>query len=143
MLRSRTLRRWIARLLLGTLLFAQFAVAAYACPLMAPASQQQYATPSAVGEAGALAATFADGKVFDAGPLDAAQPGLCMAHCQFGQQNADANSTPGVPAAMWYSAYPLKAENFIEVSRLDRPADIGFAEPTDPPHAILHCCYRI
>ena len=143
MMKSRKLRQWIARLLLGTLLFAQFAVAAYACPLMAPASQQQYGAPAAMGEASAFAAAFADSKLFDAGPLDAAQPGLCMAHGQFGQQNADANSAPGVPTAMWYAAYPLETAYPAAVSGLERPIETGFVVSKDPPHAILHCCYRI
>ncbi len=143
MLTFRKLRWWIARLLLGTLLFAQLVVAAYACPMLAPASQHPYGTPAAMGEPSSLAMTFADGKAFDAGPLDATQPGLCMAHCQFGQQNADAKSAPDVPSAVIYAAYPLKAAHPAAVSDLDRPIENGFVSPTDPPHAILHCCYRI
>jgi hypothetical protein len=143
MLMSRILRRWIARLLLGTLLFAQLAVAAYACPTFTPASQYPYGAPSAMGASDALATAFVAGEAFDGALPDAAQPGLCLAHCQSGQQNADTKSAPGVPLAMMYAAYPLEVVHPTAVSGFHRPTATGSIVPTDPPHAILHCCFRL
>jgi hypothetical protein len=143
MLMPRILRRWIARLLLGTLLFAQLAVAAYACPTVTPASQNPYGAPSAMGATNAPAIAFDAGEAFDGVLPDAVQPGLCLTHCQSGQQNADTKSAPGVPLAMMYAAYPLEVAHPTAVSGFHRPTETGLIVHSDPPHAILHCCFRL
>lgn len=129
--------------MLGTLLFAQMAVAAYACPTLTPTAQQPYGAPSTLGAPNASVTASATGEAFDGVMPDAAQPGLCVAHCQSGQQNTDTKSAPGVPLAMMYAAYPLEAAHPAAVSGIDRPTEMGVTVQTDPPHAILHCCFRL
>jgi len=143
MIKSLRLRRWIARLLLGALLFAQLAVAAYACPTLIPATPQLYEAPSAMSAPNASATGFTAGDALGGVFSDTEQPGLCLAHCQSGQQNADTKPAPGVPLAMMYAAYPLEAAHPAAVSGLDRPIETGLTLQTDPPHAILHCCFRL
>jgi hypothetical protein len=143
MLMCRRLRRWVAQLLLGTLLFAQLAVAAYACQTYTSASQHPLGAPSALGVANASATTFDAGEAFSCAMSDATQPGLCLAHCQTGQQNADAKSAPAVPVALMYAAYPLKVVHPTTVSGIHRPTESGLTVHSDPPHAILHCCFRL
>ncbi len=143
MLMSRRLRLSIARLLLGALLFAQLAVAAYACPTLTPAPQRPYGAPSAIAEPVTSATALTAGDAFDPVAPVAVQPGLCVAHCQAGQQNADTKPAPGVPLAMIYAAYPLEAAHLAAVSDFHRPSETGLTVQSDPPHAILHCCFRL
>jgi hypothetical protein len=124
-------------------LFAQLAVAAYACPTFTPASQHRFGAPSAMGMPNASATAFAGGDPFDGVLPDAAQPGLCLAHCQSGHQNADTKRAPGVPLAMMYAAYPLEVVHPAAVSGFHRPTATGLTVQTDPPHTILHCCFRL
>lgn len=139
----RALNRFIARLLVGVLLFAQFAVAAYACPGGAGAMM------AGAADAGA-AMTMADASM--AGPasekaghgaMDPVQPNLCAAHCQSGQQNAGAKAVPDLPAAAPASLYSL-VPVILPVSLQRTVAATADPPPmADPPHAILHCCFRI
>ena len=143
MLIPRNLNRFIARLLVGVLVFAQMTVAAYAC-----AGAQHTVVPGA-GASGteetmlrAAMTALCDGDIGHAA-MDPAQPNLCRAHCQSGQQNADGKPAPSLSAAIPTSLYP-RALSVL-------PADIQRASTaphdpprkSDPPHAILHCCFRI
>lgn len=78
-------RRWLPAWLVPLLLFALIATAAYACP--------QPAQPAAEG-----VAAMAEMPDCQTG-MDPAQPQLCKAHCEAGQQsvnsNAAAASVPG------------------------------------------------
>lgn len=78
-------RRWLPAWLVPVLLFAQIATAAYACP--------QAAQP--VTEAVIAKAEMPDCHV----GMDPAQPQLCKAHCEAGQQSVNSNtgavSVPG------------------------------------------------
>ena len=78
-------RRWLPGWLVAVLLVAQMVTAAYACPRAAP-------------DAAVATAAVAEMPDCHAG-MDAAQPPLCKAHCEAGQQsvnsNAGAASVPG------------------------------------------------
>lgn len=145
----RTVSRFIARLLVGVMMFAQMTVAAYAC------TGAQAAVMPGVGPSGISGISGADvtmvraamtglaAGAHDHAAIDPAQPNLCAAHCQSGQQNADGRLVASVPAAIPTSLYPRASEmllaGILRVSAAphDPPPD------ADPPHAILHCCFRI
>lgn len=75
---TRALRRHIAKLGIATLLFMQFAVAAYACPNMLGSA----ASGMAMGE---MSEAMPMG---DCGMADQAAPNLCAQHCQYDSQAA-------------------------------------------------------
>jgi hypothetical protein len=70
---SALFRRWLAGWLVLTLLFAQGATAAYACPMWQPGGPAQ-AMPDCAEMAGGTA-------------MDTAQPNLCKAHCDADKQS--------------------------------------------------------
>ncbi len=131
-MRTRALRRSICRLLVGVLLFAQVTIAAYACPAMSTAGVDQ------IEPGGAFPAMV----VVPDASQDRALPNLCTEHCRYGQA-VDLSATPAVPAALLVSLYevPLAPESAGRAQPLAARGDPSAAAP--PPHAILHCCFRI
>ena len=125
------LRRWIAQVLVGSLLFAQMAVAAHSCAIFMESAPLMHGTVSS-----------APLNTADASQLDSAQPWGCLAHCHVGQQNSDAKPTPGIPPALVPPAYPLEPISTATLARYLRPAST-VTVALGPPHTILHCCYRI
>lgn len=86
----RRRRLWLPLLVVVTLLFAQLATAAYACPRLA----------ADAGEPAVAMADMPDCSEHGAA-ADPEQPALCKAHCQAGQQSVERDSrTPDVPPAM-------------------------------------------
>lgn len=150
---TRRLRQLLCRLLVGVLLFAQLAIASYACPVRMPATAPDeaiaLADASSTGQPGKAmvdaamtADSMADSCDGMAGGQDPDSPNLCAAHCEFGQQS-DQTRTPALPAALpnsLYIAFPhLEA---VGPTRSVAGSPRLFAA-TSPPHAILHCCFRI
>ena len=156
----RRFKRLLCRLLIGILLFAQMAVAAYACPQLSPTgfgfSQPSTVSSTSYGlggpasqnsvAAGALAAPPVAGMppcCDGMGQSDPSNPNLCAGHCQFGQQS-DQTQTPTLPAALltssFYIVFPVP-ELTVSPRPIAASADIHAA--ASPPHAILHCCFRI
>lgn len=138
---SRRFLRSIAGVLIGILLFAQMAVAAYACPgLLSPVK-------SVDGNLSSITMPVASKQVANCedmavGVMDTQNANLCAEHCKVGQQS-DQASTLTVPAALLMALYfaPLVPTPMAEL----RPAA---ATPSalvaaSPPHTILHCCFRI
>ena len=132
------LKRLICRLMVGVLLFAQMAVAAYACPGgasvvsaarqtmsgdMPPACHQMMAERSGKGAGEAVS-------------------NLCVEHCRYGQQS-DQTWTPALPVAVLNSLYVVAA--IPEISRRGLLSRVPIVLPVagPPPHSILHCCFRI
>lgn len=108
------------------LLFAQWNIAAYACP-----------SPTAPGT-DAIAPVDCEGL---GGHLDEASPNLCAEHCQYGQQS-DQLRVPTVPAVSLVGLYvvPLSLK-FVDLSQPEIVSSrLLAARP--PPHTILHCCFR-
>lgn len=138
----RNLNRFIARLLIGVLVYAQVAVAAYACPVMSTGSVSGDAGHPALMGQGAASATSFDGMP-GGSRFDPSQPNLCAAHCQTGQQNVDGKPAPTVPPALLASLYPVvpaapRAQPALTRAAVDDPLPAA-----SPPLAILHCCLRI
>ena len=148
---SKSLLKAICRVLAGVVLFAQFSVATYACPglegMMAMASKAAMATPPGVDSTGA-----SDGAHASMPPgcdqMDAGPTNLCAEHCHQGQQSADTAAVPevavGVPAVLY--SLPFEPQHAPDAlgSRRSRPAfGADLAAAPEPPHAILHCVFRI
>jgi hypothetical protein len=82
---SRRHRSWLSGWLIAVLLFSQLAMAAYACPQLAPAAADaaMAAMPGCSGDMPVR--------------MDPDQPQLCKAHCEAGQVSV--NSQPAAPDA--------------------------------------------
>jgi hypothetical protein len=132
---TRNARAWLSRWLIASLLFLQLASSAYAC---------------AMSTAGAAAASMAgmpcaelmgrDGMA----AMDPDQPGLCLEHCKGGSPTLEPGSATGVvpptTALPFVAAAPAELAGMVNGWRA-RARSHGGAPP--PPHAILHCCFRI
>lgn len=125
------------------MVFAQMTVAAYACT-----GVQSVSMSGAMGSGTDLtrvdaAMTGPGDGVSGHAAMDPALPNLCAAHCQGGQQNADGKPAPSVPAAMPMSLYPsVLAPLSADIRRASTAPDDP-PPKADPPHAVLHCCFRI
>lgn len=147
---TRNFLRRVARGLVGVVLLAQMSITAYACPGISSAlqaSRQATAmgapmaepTDSAAVRMAAQAPACAD----MAGAMDPTYANLCAEHCKYGQQS-DQASTVSVPAAaLLVALYDTPA--VPELAPPPRPAAASMSAlvAASPPHAILHCVYRI
>lgn len=124
----------ICRVLVGVFLFAQLAVSGYACPDFAqPASRM--AGMQAV-ETGAMAA--------GCDQIDQKAPNLCAEHCKVGQQSHDTAPLPVVMAPALSLLYVLPGDaRAIEAAAAPHASSDPLLVATPPPHAILHCVFRI
>lgn len=127
----RTYRRLVAKLLMASLLFLQFAVAAYACPALSPASDAS------------MSVARADDMPMDGSVIgDPVQPNLCKQHCEQSNQVLDQS----LPAALAIPVLPLLAVvNSESGLRCAVSADSRefLARATAPPAAIRFCVFRI
>ena len=146
--RSRALLKAISRLLVGVVLFAQFALASYACPgLMGMRSMARDATePVVIGLAGngdSAAGPAAIQPGCDQMDPDAAN--LCAEHCHQGQQSADTAAAPvvslGIPTFLY--TLPLDPQHALGSGRSSPAPDASLDAAPALPHAILHCVFRI
>lgn len=133
---SRSLRQSVARMLIGVLLLAQLALSAYACPGLdiAAASGEPTATKAAT-------AAMPPG----CGDIDLDAANLCVEHCRYGQQSAEHSHAPAVQAAVLSFLYVIVSPDEPLVRSGDRATSprAPWAAAADPPHAILHCVFRI
>jgi hypothetical protein len=110
--RHRWVCLWLAALMFG----GQVAASAYACPTMG--TEQ-------------VAAAMADcAMTGNAGTTDPAQPLLCKAHCEAGQQSVNSGAgaasvpAPALIAALWVRALDV-AEAAQIASALPEPQSVG------------------
>jgi hypothetical protein len=130
---TRSLLRLLARFLIASLLFAQLAVSAYACPK----------------DAAELANTAMAG-MHDCPYMsqheslhDEDMPNLCAEHCHPAQQLTPHADAPSVPLALPVGFFiVLPANDFSSAPPPARYADV-LALASSPPHTVLHCCFRI
>jgi hypothetical protein len=124
----RALSKLICRVLIGVFLFAQLAVAGYACPGLGQA-------PAQAVEARAMPA--------GCDQMDRDSANLCAEHCHFGQQSSDIAPMPVAiaPAAALMYMLPVDHEAHLAARRLPSADSLLVAAP--PPHAILYCVLRI
>lgn len=133
MIHDRSTRNLICRILVGVLLYAQLALTAHACPGLA--------AMRLANEAGTSGQTMLAYEAMMASP-DSGSPNLCVEHCQQGQQ-IDQIQAVALPSVILVSFYPLPlpAQAAVRVRPAAFRADA--LATAAPPHAILHCCFRI
>jgi hypothetical protein len=131
---TRRTHRFVALVLMLGTLFAQLAVAAFACPLDAGTAAATAMPAAHEGCGGAHAA-----QAREPAPADAA---LCGLHCQ---SAVSLPSTPAPPVAL-LSTVPLQ----VAVHDAALPADGGrdvrvlrTAMATAPPVSILYCRFQV
>ena len=131
---SRPSRLIAALIVLVSMLFMQLAVAGYACPgfnigqLNESASMAMDSDQAMAGCAG----------------VDKAQPSLCHANDQAGNQSLDKPSMPHVQPFM-AAALTLVFRNIdvVDYSTDAQPNSLLLARTTAPPLSIRNCCFRI
>ena len=121
--RHRWVCVWLAALVFG----GQVAAAAYACPTLGgdPETAQM---PDCTGHAG--------------GTKDPAQPLLCKAHCEAGQQSVNSSAgAPNVPAAAMIATPWVRALDVAEAGQialaLPDPQSVGPPAGTPPLYLTL------
>jgi len=146
---TRGLLRWLARIMIGTLLLSQLAVTAHACSKTLPSAaatgmSAKAEAPMQAAEASSeaqpdLASSDCADMVM---PTDAAPSKVCFEHCHYGQQS-DHASTITVPVALMTALYAIPSAP--EVISPPRTADgtLNALVAASPPHTVLHCVYRI
>lgn len=114
---------------LCAMLFAQLALAGYACP-----AGTRSAEVAAMAQAGMPCAETMSRA------MDEEQPGLCHAHCQAAQQTADTYQLPAFAASTQLgSVLVVERPALSEVVRApERPRPHA-----SPPLVIVNCCFRI
>ena len=146
---TRKVLQAIARSLIGALLFAQMAVAAYACPgLAAPNPTGVRAATQSASASDAIAAAPASSTVQPSrcedmsGAMDPAFANLCAEHCRHGQQS-DQTPTVVVPAVILMALYSAPSPLQATVPSHPAAATMDALVAASPPHTILHCVFRI
>lgn len=128
---SRSSRFFAALLAVVSVLFSQLAMAAYACPGL-PTSQAM-----------ALVAE-ADHVMPDCEQMDSAQPALCHAHMQAGDQTLDKPPSPNVPPTVAVLLMPAMSDLHLALPPVVFYTDVaGLRRSSDPPLSIRNCCFRI
>ncbi len=143
---TRRFLRIVGRALVGTLLFAQMAIAAYACPGLVAGSAAEspvisslaLTSDESMASSDQQAAPCADMDM--AGAMDESSANLCAEHCRHAQQS-DHAPTLTVPVVLLTTLFISPYANVVAAP--PHPAvDSRALASVDPPHAILHCCLR-
>ena len=146
---TRQFLRAVCRALIGVVLFAQLAVSAYACPGLASAASMKMQMDAAAAPDGGstdAAMAMADQQAPNCegmtGSMDPGFANLCAEHCHHGQQS-DQTSTLTVPAALLNALYVTRLAPEPVVAPRPAANATSALVAASPPHAILHCCFRI
>ena len=146
---TRSFLRTVARGLVGVLLIAQMAIAAYACPALASGATGNMqmpalnASPDERGQADVGMSMAPSSNCDDMiGAMDASSPNLCAEHCKQGQQS-DKAPTLNAPAAVLTTLYATPLVPELAPPPRSAAATLSALVAASPPHAILHCVYRI
>ena len=130
---KRAKRKLFAWLTIASVLFAQIALSAYACPMDTQVAgiESQQSAQSTVPPSGCN----------DMAGWDQQQPNLCFQHCEDGKQNVD-NTTQKIPAM----DLPLLAVVPLAIE-IDPPKvmheRLFFVHKTSPPPTLRFCVFRI
>lgn len=133
---KRSVLRVVARGLAGVLFMAQMTIAAYACPGLSKALANAASPPGAAAMAEQM-----PGCTGMSAQMDPDSANLCAEHCKYGQQS-DHAPTLSVPAVLLTALYTTPA---VPEPPLPRSAATKWTAlpAASPPHAILHCVFRI
>jgi len=122
---KRVQRKWVGILGVVALLFAQLAVASYACPL------------AGQGDPTTVAANSTDSP----NALDPNQPGVCLEHCKAGTTTVDQSQPPVMQAPLVLGPLVRVADIRLPLVRRTLPQPDA-DHLTSPPPAILFCVFR-
>lgn len=125
---NRLTRKLVSLVGIATVLFAQLAVSAYACPL------QFMGLDDAVTMVSAHAANSSERAV--------SSPALCQKHCENGEQNV--NDTPQSPVSVLFAPAVFATLSLDWIASV--PLTItkpSLLHATSPPLSICNCCFRI
>lgn len=143
---TRKFLRSVCRGFIGMLLFAQMAIAAYACPGLSPAGimnlQMESGTDGASNPSmfqGGEQVINCDDMAREASP---ALHNLCAEHCRFGQQS-DQTPTLAVPAVLLNARYTTPLLTGPADPPRPAAAETSALTAASPRRAILHCCFRL
>lgn len=146
---NRTHLRALAGLLIGVLLLAQMAVAAYVCPATSAALVSVAGVSASAPAVWAPAsgpqarADMPDCAGMASQDVDSNNPNVCAEHCRYGQQGDQASSLT-VPSAVLMALYAVTPQTPLPMStRGVRASTLSALVAASPPHTVLHCCYRI
>lgn len=129
---NRIMRKWIALLGVSAILFAQIAVAAYACPAFASSQVNEQVTAMDMSNTEAPCAE-----------MDVKQANLCVEHCQYGQQSLDHPVTPVVFAVADLPYVLARLGDPVVVESTQQYAQSLLTRTTAPPLSVRNCCFRI
>ncbi|NKI70039.1 hypothetical protein GN109_11455 [Collimonas pratensis] len=130
----RSSRLLTACIVLVSMLFMQLAVAGYACPSLNIA-QASAAAAMTMGDDMAMSGCAG---------ADKAQPSLCHANDQAGNQSLDKPSTPHVqPFVAAALTLVFRPVELIGNAADAEPDSLLLARSTAPPLSIRNCCFRI
>lgn len=124
---SRCFRKFVGLLSILAVLFAQLAVAAYACPIGAP---------DAAGELSMSSRSPA------AGDVAIATSALCQKHCQNEQQNFG-DQVSFVPPFAFAPSIVMTVADVRDASAKPSAFIPALLRATSPPLSISNCCFRI
>lgn len=152
-----SLRRPVIRSMIGVLMFAQMAIAAYACPNLPKAtlagagagmqSQVQEVMPAdanhLIQASPAMgAANASHSKPVDCEEVDVEAPNLCAEYCKQGQQRADHTPTSTIAPLILTELYSLMQSTAAPMAEAAYYVPGMLLRAEGPPHAIEHCCLR-
>ncbi len=147
---TRAIRKSISRVLMGVLLFAQLAVASYACPGLSGMDSTSMlnsgAAPAILSAAvDAMPTLQPSGMPPGCDQIDPDAANLCAEHCRQGQQSVDTSPASALSASVLTFLYsvPIEAQHAAGPCRSLPAADASVDAAPEPPHAILHCVFRI
>jgi hypothetical protein len=126
----RITRKLAACIGLSALVFAQLAVSAYACPVLAQ-------TIEAAQPANATAPPC-----HDMDRVDRDQPALCQVHCQDSLQNVN-DVQPAFALSGFVTGFIVMIDSAAQKPLPVRPASPSLLHSTSPPLSIRNCCFRI
>ena len=143
MLFTRSLKRIISVALLGVLLSAQMAVAAYICPAQMAQMAQMGQTSEMAQTASAMPTPMPGCDMgSDGAAMDPDAPGLCHATCYAAGQS-DQTHPLKLPVATLHSLpFVLMLSPLAEPGRT-LPARPLWSVAAAPPLSVLYCCFRI
>ena len=144
----RSISKTISRLLMAVLFFAQLAVASHACPRltgMEPRVTDGSGDRVWRAAADATVAVEAVGMPPGCEQMESNAANLCAEHCHQGQQSADTAAAPavGLGHPIFLYALPLEPPHSFGSGRTFPAADARLDAAPEPPHAILHCVFRL
>jgi hypothetical protein len=126
MVSMRRHRGWVARSLVVLLLLVQWVTASYACPRF----------DEAAGGGGAVVMAAMPDCTGDMSGMDPAQPQLCKAHCEAGQQSVNSGAGPlDAPPALGQGGAWVGVLDIVDAA--DRAATMPLALTAGPPRGAL------